>query len=111
MRVEGVERPDERVVGVERRVLQVEEQRQAIGLVAIEGVIAPQGEVEPGDEEERRPSRQARSAIGARPQTSAPVVLARRTSLVGSPSPCSTLPAPRRAGGSLTRAGGSVNAG
>ena len=54
MRVELVERADERVVGVEAGVLPVQEQRQPVRLIAVEAVIAASGQVEAKEERSRQ---------------------------------------------------------
>ena len=56
MRVEGVERPDERIVGKERRVLPVQEQREPVRLIVVTAVIPAQGQVQPEDQENDRAS-------------------------------------------------------
>ena len=73
MRVERVERPHERVGGENRRILLMQEQRQPIGLVAIEAVIAAQAQVKTQDDDIDQPSWDDRGRLAARmerPQTS-----------------------------------------
>ena len=55
MGVERVEGPDERVIRIEGWVLSMEQQREAIGLIAIETVITAQGQVEAQEEEVGQP--------------------------------------------------------
>ena len=46
MWVEGVKRLNERITGVEPWILLVQQQWQPIGLIAVEAVIAPEGQVQ-----------------------------------------------------------------
>ena len=63
MGIECIECPHERVIGKDRRVLGVQQQGKAIGLVAIKAVITAQGEIEPEDQAISKPSRQARGSF------------------------------------------------
>ena len=70
MRIECVECPHERVVGKNRRILLVQEQRQPISLVAVEAVVAAQGQVKTQDDDKtshRGRSRPARGSDRASP--------------------------------------------
>ena len=55
MRIERVERTHERIVGENRRILVVQEQRQPIGLVAVEAVISAQAQVKTQDDDIDQP--------------------------------------------------------
>ena len=65
MRVEGVKRPHERIGGKEPRILPMQEQRQPVGLVAVEAVIAPEGQVKTKQDCVDQPSRAARPGLRA----------------------------------------------
>src|SRR5437763_1814626 len=61
VRVEGVEGPHERVVREQPVILLAEQQRQAIGLVAVAAMISAQGQEEPEDEEIEQPPGEGRA--------------------------------------------------
>ena len=71
VRVEGVEGPDERIVGEEGRVLTVEEQGEPVRLVAVAAVITAQGQVETEDQEIEEPARRRGRVIQASRQCAA----------------------------------------
>ncbi len=78
MRIEPVERLDERVAGVKLWILPVQKQGQPVRLIAVEAVISAQGEIEPQHEEVDQPARQFAARARLRPQGSC-----RRTCAVG----------------------------
>ena len=51
MRIEAIKRSHERVVGIEPEVLTVLEDREPVSLVALEAVIAAQGQIKPEQQE------------------------------------------------------------
>ncbi len=57
MRIEGVESADERIAGVQARVLAVKQEWQSICLITIEAVIAPQGQVKTQENGVDQPAR------------------------------------------------------
>ena len=66
MRVEAVEAPHERIVGVERGILLMEQDRQAVSLVALTTSIAPDGQEDDRGTAERRSSLdECRNAVGS----------------------------------------------